>query len=185
MQDAGWCVVMSKPAAEEIAERSIREAGYRVYLPCYRKILRGSRFGEDGRRIRSRRDEVVSRPLFPLYLFVELCPHQQWSPICRSTGVTRVLGVDTVGRPALLAPELVHLIRETERCGEFDEAREDTGVRTDLSPGDAVRVPEMNNLAATLTRLADHGRAHVVGEVLGRAVSFDVQAKTLVLAVSR
>jgi Transcription termination factor nusG len=81
MQNAGWCVVMSKPAAEEIAERSIREAGYRVYLPCYRKILRGSRFGEDGRRIRSRRDEVVLRPLFPLYLFVELCPHQQWSPV--------------------------------------------------------------------------------------------------------
>jgi hypothetical protein len=37
----GWAVAMTKPAVEDVAERAIRRAGYRVYLPRFRKICAG------------------------------------------------------------------------------------------------------------------------------------------------
>jgi hypothetical protein len=36
----GWVIVLIKPGADEATERSLRQAGYRVYLPRYRKMLR-------------------------------------------------------------------------------------------------------------------------------------------------
>jgi transcription antitermination factor NusG len=90
--------------------------------------------------------------------------------------VKRVLGVDTIGRPALLAPELVHLIGETERCGEFDEAREDTGVRTDLKPGDAVRV--LKGAYADLVGVFDcpdvQGRIKILLDIFNRRTSVKI-----------
>ena len=118
---------MTKPTSEEVAERSVRQAGYRTYLPRYRKLLRGVRI-ENGRRIRTRGDgDLVMRPLFSCYVFAELHPGDGGGAIGRSTGVVRVMRhraeADGNARPRMLADEVVEAIRERERRGDFDEAR--------------------------------------------------------------
>lgn len=114
METPGWAVVITKPMCEEIAEKSIRAAGFRAYLPRYKKILVGHRVGNRGK--------AVIRPLFPRYLFVELWPDQQWSPLRSTTGVSDLIWLrgDADPRPSLISPEVVEAIREAEHAEQFD-----------------------------------------------------------------
>lgn len=64
-----WAVVITRPACEDIAEKRLREAGFRVYLPRVRVVLAGHRTPRG-------RGEVVLRPMLPRYLFAELHPDQ-------------------------------------------------------------------------------------------------------------
>ncbi len=193
-----WCVVISKPAAEEVAERSIREAGYRVYLPRYRKVLHGIRLDDRGRRIRTRGPgAVVMRPLINGYLFAELHPshdgiltamrpvHETVVPnsdgslaLCRQSGPP-LAGVDRLlryrasdgcrGLPKLVHPEIIEMIREIERSGEFDERRL-TGKRADIKAGDQVRINRgaFAGFMAELVDLDQDGTAHWETELFGR-----------------
>src|SRR4051812_7207921 len=69
----GWAIVVAKAGAEVDAEGALSHAGVAVYLPRYRRVLRGIRITEDGRRVRTRgQGSAVLRPLLPPYLFAEL-----------------------------------------------------------------------------------------------------------------
>jgi hypothetical protein len=168
MPETGWCCALTRPAAEEVAEKSIRQAGFRVYLPRYRKILRGVRLDETtGRRIRTRgAGEVVMRPLFGQYIFIELHPGQSEHGITIAVGVVKLLRHPAVGglfgTPKLIDAEVIEEIRLAEQRGDFDQVRGAAPRlrRTDLAPGDQVSTAQ--GVGAELVGLDDAGRAQVM-----------------------
>lgn len=166
-----WTIVVAKSLQEEIAERSLRQAGYRVYLPRYRKLI--SPHG------RERKPTTAMRPLFSGLLFV-----QDW----RGWPNTPVIG--TVGlmqaRPgvAKLTDDDVALIMVRERACEFDDVRRPSGggtvVRDDISPGDEVEIEAFGaRIMGVLDELSENGKAIVSAMVFGRTVRMEVDAAAL------
>ena len=178
-----WLVVATKPMSEELAARALVGGGWRVYLPRMRKVLLGVRLGADGRRIRCRgHGEVVLRPLFRGYLFAAFEEGCGWGEIGRTRGVMRVVGSrdeEGIWRPGLVDGEIVELVRESERGGEFDDVR---GARKDLALGASVRVAELNDLLGRVVGLLSGGRAVVDLEMLGRRVRATVSVDGLLAA---
>ena len=163
---------MTKPNAEEVAERSLRQAGYRVYLPRYRRLLAPHGLG--------RRTVTSMRPLMPGYLFV-----QDW----RGWPGAAVMGVSGMmpgarGAVARLGDGDVALLREDEHLGKWDQVRYPPGakpvVREDIGVGDAVRV-EVGGvlLAATLRELSADGRALVEAMIFCRRTELRVEQEAL------
>lgn len=159
----GWCVVIARPMAEEVAEKAIVKAGYRAYLPRCRRILTGHRPG---------RGEPVLRPLFPRYLFAELHPEQGWYGIKRATGVSGLI-LDSDMRPALIADRIVVSIREREMAQEFDQQRD--GKYAPLEIGQPVQLiaGPFAAMLGTVARLSGRHRAEVFLHALGRLVKID------------
>lgn len=181
----GWAVVISNPSAEFYVAKQLLRIGYRSFLPVYQKLLRGVRIIE-GRRVRTKGiGDLVSRPLFPRYLFAELWD-EEWTPITRLPGVYDLIWRGEV--PARLDEDLVEGIRRKVNAGDFDEYRA-PALRADLATYLAakksvtVSVPGWNGVLARLERLDDRGRAEVLLEVaLGRSgVRTNVDAASLVV----
>src|SRR5574338_1402241 len=164
-----WVVVITGEESEDTAERHLRRAGYRVYLPRYRRLLwpHGS----------ERRGLPTLRPLFPGYLFAH-----DW----RGWPQTRVAGVISLlrrpdGRMVEVADADVMLIRRREYSGKFDDvsspARSARGKRTDISAGDAVGLDLLDSgVEAVVEELTDSGQAIV------RTMMFGREARTTVAA---
>ena len=83
-----WFAVRTQPRAEEKAVRHLVNQGFAAYLPRYRRRVR-----------HARRNEIVLRPLFPGYLFVELDPAR-----CRWRSINGTVGVHGRGGASLLDP---------------------------------------------------------------------------------
>jgi len=164
-----WVICLARPSAEELAERNLRQAGYRVYLPRYRKLLRPH--GSD------RRGQPIMRPLFPGYLFVSDWRGWPQVPINGVSGLMR-----SAGRVVELVDVDVRAIRNHEDAGQFDEAPtpRSTVKRTDLSVGDSVEFEAMGRrVMAVLDDLTDGGKAIVSGMMFGRTVKWTVDAHEL------
>ncbi len=167
-----WVVVVTKPLAEEAAERSLRQAGYRVYLPRYRKALlpHGS----------SRRPGYTMRPLFDRLVFV-----QDWRGWPRGVSITGALGLmqSHPGTAKLTDPD-VAIIMERERAGDFDMAGprgDGSHIRGDLMPGDPVEF-EMAfgaRIMGVLEELSPNGKAIVRTMIFDRVVRTEVGAGAL------
>jgi transcriptional antiterminator RfaH len=102
-----WYVVQTKPRCEERARYWLdRQARLPVFMP---KVAYPS-------RRRSRRVTVVE-PLFPSYLFVQMCPDLRlWDTVRWTPGVKRI--VTTGDTPTPMPPEGLRLL--LERCGDGD-----------------------------------------------------------------
>lgn len=165
----GWCCATTKVSAEELAAAAIGRAGYRVYLPKYRKILKGVRITADGRRVRSRGYSLALRPLFPNYLFCEIWPEQDLHRLIVCPGVVNLLRRRS-GSPQILRAEVIEEIRAAEARGIFDQARPDTDSarpmkRFDLHAGDRVRTAQGD--VAELLHLDERNRARLLMKWLG------------------
>lgn len=187
---AGWMVIMSKPMAEEVAEKAISAAGYRVCLPRSSKLIRATRLDEGGRITRPR-GQIVHRPAFRGYLFVELWPDQRWRDLIDSR---QTRGVDSAilrgERPALLKPELIDAIRQAEDAGDFDEptglrlrGNKQSKRRTDINDGDYVRIETgpFASFIASVVNQDDVGRANVLVNIFGRETPINIEAAELEL----
>jgi len=167
-----WVIIETKPSSEEIAERSLRQAGYRVYLPRFRKLL--SPHGRDRRPISQ------LRPLFSRLLFA-----QDW----RGWPEQSIVG--TIGLmhlrpsvPATLCDADVEVIMLRERAGEFDEVKAARGsglvIRSDITPGDTVDIEIFGTrVMGVLDELTAAGKAVVHAMVFGRQVRTEVDADAL------
>lgn len=101
-----WYLVHTKPRQEEIALANLQRQGYECYLPQMRI-----------ERIRRRKAEVATEPMFPRYLFVRLDSSDQgksWSPIRSTLGVSQL--VHFGARAAKVEDTLVDLLRQRERA---------------------------------------------------------------------
>ena len=188
--NSGWSALFCNPASENAVAVRLRREGWRVYLPLYRKLLRGVII-KGGRRVRTKGPgEIVFRPLFTRYLFVEIdLETQAWTPLSRCHGVDRlVLASREIGsRPGLIDPDIIELIRSSVDAGDFDDhaarpkvVRED--LRKLLAAGEqpAVRLNGFD-LVGRLQSLDDGGRASVLIELLGRPIVTRTEAAPLVL----
>ena len=167
-----WTVLETKSMAEEVAERSLRQSGYRTFLPRYRRVLRPHG--------RLRQTTSALRPLFPGLLFV--ADWRGWPdvPISGTVGLIMV----RPGVPAKLPDVDIALIMERERAGEFDEVQYARGsglvIRSDITPGDAVDIEIFGTrVMGVLEELTAAGKAVVHAMVFGREVRTEVDADAL------
>ena len=101
-----WYLVHTKPRQEDIALANLERQGYECYLPQMRI-----------ERIRRRKAEVATEPMFPRYLFIRLDSSDQgksWSPIRSTLGVSQL--VHFGARAAKVDDTLVDLLRQRERA---------------------------------------------------------------------
>lgn len=170
-----WAILLSKSSAEVIAERSLREAGYRTYLPWFRKLVQPHG--------RERQSALSMRPVFPGIVFV-----QGWPGFVRPLmGVDRALPRHRGGPPATMSDgDIAHLMNR-EREGVFDEAKPPRGTSTDhLTIGNQYEIEAHNRLiSAVLEGLSPDGQATVSMMMFGRYTLAQVDASTLREVVAR
>jgi len=165
-----WVVVVTKPAAEEAAERSLRHAGYRVYLPRYRRPMWPH--GE------TRRPTYVMRPVFERLVFVQ--DWRGWPKV----SITGAIGL-MPSRPGIakLSDADIATIMERERSGDFDMVGplgDGSHARGDLAPGDLVEFAEYGaKIMGVLEELSPNGKAVVWAMIFNRVVRTEVEAAGL------
>ncbi len=158
-QELAWVVVCTRPMSEELAEKALRQVGYRVYLPRYRKVLHAH--GSSRRGVRS------MRPRFPGYLFAETWIGWPNESIRGVIGLMRV-----AGSPAQISDQDIHKLMGKEWRGEFDDEYDPMTHkrRFDLIPGQAVTL-ELGGqrLEAIIDDLDENGKAIITAMIFGRA----------------
>lgn len=166
-----WVIVQTKPAAEEATEQQFRAAGYRVYLPRYRKLIAPHGMG--------RLSASVMRPLFARLVFV-----QDWRgwPKLSISGASGLMQA----RPgtAKLTDADVAIIMERERAGDFDMVGprgDGTHTRGDLARGDQVEfeVAFGTQVIGVLDEMSPNGKALVWTVIFDRIVKTKVDTETL------
>jgi len=170
-----WAVVVTRYDMEFIAERGLRERGYRAYCPTVRRIVwpGGRRNGAEPRQV----------PLLPGYVFaheLRVLPDGRTEP-----GIGGVLSLLASGHglPVMLQRRDIDAMRDAEI--EFDDPwpRRRGRPRNDLKIGDAVSVEIAGEaLLARLTRLSPNGRAVIERMLFDRMTAFEVDAGHLVRA---
>ena len=162
-----WVVVVTKAAAEDVAERALRQAGYRVYLPRYRRPMWPHGV--------ARRPTILMSPLFSGLVFV-----QDWRgwPKLSITGATGLMQAHP--GIAKLSDADIALIMQRERAGDFDLV-EPRGDGSDLRPGDAVEFETSlgAKIMGVLEELSPNGKAIVSAMIFGRLVRTEVGAGSI------
>jgi hypothetical protein len=167
-----WVVVETKAACEQLTQRQLSQAGYRVYLPLYRRLLIPHGL--------SRRPVGVMRPLFSRIVFC-----QDWRGWPVEVTITGAAGL-MQARPgvAKISDADIALIQYRERCGEFDATTPRGNgrlIRQDLEPGDDVEFEAAlgQKLVGVLEELSPNGKAIVSAILFDRVVRTTVDAAVL------
>jgi transcriptional antiterminator RfaH len=161
-----WYLVHTKPRQEDVALANLERQGYECYLPQMRI-----------ERIRRRKAEVATEPMFPCYLFIRLDNSDQgksWSPIRSTLGVSQL--VHFGARAAKVDEALVELLRLREQAMPLDAM---------FQSGDSVFItdgPFAGIEAIYQTADADR-RAFILLEILSKPVSMQIDTGRLRKAV--
>lgn len=169
--EPNWAIIRTQPQAEEVAERSLRQVGYRAYLPRYRKLILPH--GRD------RKPAAVLRPLFTGIVFA-----QDWRgfPQQSVSGTNGVLKV--AGSTAQLSHADVEIMQAKERACVFDDIKRPPSggvvIRDDIKPGDECEIEMFGHrVLAVLDELSDSGKAVLRATILGREVRTEVDADAI------
>lgn len=163
-----WGVVEVRPNMEPVAERSLTRLGYDPLVVRYNKLIKGCRIAPDGRRIRSRKDEIQARPFIPGYLFLPIIQGDDASEVDGQLGVKRLFRQRDIegylGKPKLIRARIVEQIQLAAL------AKDETPkpIRDDLKPGQRIRTPA--GIEAVLLSLDEAGRAKYVADLFGGQV---------------
>lgn len=162
-----WFVVRTQSRAEEKAMQHLTNQGFMAYLPRYRRRVR-----------HARRNEIVLRPLFPGYLFVNLDPERcRWRSINGTVGVREIL---TNGDTPLAVPDrIIDEIRARE-----DESGAVKLVAPTFARGQVVRLLEgpMADVNGLFEEMRDENRVVLLVSLLGRKVRMQVPAAAVAAA---
>jgi len=157
-----WYLVHTKPRQEEIALANLERQGYECYLPQMRI-----------ERIRRRKAEVATEPMFPRYLFIRLDSSDQgksWSPIRSTLGVSQL--VHFGARAAKVDDNLVDLLRQRERALPTEAM---------FHSGDSVVIADgpFAGIEAIYQTADAERRAFILLEILAKPVSMHIDAGRL------
>lgn len=150
-----WCVAQTQPAKEHIAEQHLRDQGYDVYLPRFKKICR-----------HARRVEEKRVPLFPRYIFVGMnLDAAPWRSVNGTRGVSYLL----MSRNLTPAQVPTHIIDDL-RAREVEDGVVSLDSLINFTRGEPVRILEgvFSNHMATFDALDDKSRVHVLLSFMGR-----------------
>lgn len=157
-----WYLVHTKPRQEDVALANLQRQGYECYLPQLRI-----------ERIRRRKAEIATEPMFPRYLFIRLdsSDHgKSWSPIRSTLGVSQL--VHFGARAAKVDDALVELLRQREPAMPLDAM---------FQSGDSVVItdgPFAGIEAIYQTADADR-RAFILLEILSKPMSMQIDTGRL------
>lgn len=161
-------MVEVRPNHEAIAERALEMLGYDPLVIRYTRLLRGVRIASDGRRVRSRKDELQLRPFIPGYLFLPIPDGDDATLVDSANGVRRLFrhrdSDGYLAKPKLIRGRIIEQIKQAAL--ERDETPKP--VRDDLKPGDRIRIP--GGIEAVLLNLDERGRAEYVADLFGGQV---------------
>jgi transcriptional antiterminator RfaH len=150
-----WFAVQTIPRSEEKAREHLMRQSYQTYLPRLRK-----------RRRHARKVDVVLRPLFPGYLFVNFDPAREpWRAINSTVGVTRLVGF---GDELVPVPDrVIEALRSLE-----DDKGVIVGAGPQLKPGQAVRILDgaLVDQIGVLLEGSGAERVRLLVRLLGRKV---------------
>lgn len=157
-----WYLVHTKPRQEDVALANLQRQGYECYLPQMRI-----------ERIRRRKAEVATEPMFPRYLFIRLDSSDQgksWSPIRSTLGVSQL--VHFGARAAKVDDTLVDLLRERERALPREAM---------FHSGDSVVITNgpFAGIEAIYQTSDAERRAFILLEILAKPVSMHIDAGRL------
>ncbi len=163
-----WYAVQTQSRAEDRALYHLKNQGYTVFLPRYRR-----------RRRHARRTDTVLRPLFPGYLFVSFDTElQPWRPINGTVGVIRLV---CNGSDPIPVPEDVM----TELLGRADANGEVKVETRGILPGEKVEIVSgpFAECDAIFETAIDEQRVILLLNLMGRQVRTKVPADALAIAV--
>ena len=157
-----WYLVHTKPRQEEIALANLERQGYECYLPQIRI-----------ERVRRRKAEIATEPMFPRYLFIRLDSSDQgksWSPIRSTLGVSQL--VHFGARAAKVDDTLVDLLRQRERVLPTEAM---------FQNGDSVVIADgpFAGIEAIYQTADAERRAFLLLEILAKPVSMHIDAGRL------
>ena len=157
-----WYLVHTKPRQEDLALANLERQGYQCYLPQMRI-----------ERVRRRKAEVATEPMFPRYLFIRLDSSDQgksWSPIRSTLGVSQL--VHFGARAAKVDDPLVDLLRERERTLPTEAM---------FHSGDSVVIADgpFAGIEAIYQTADAERRAFILLEILAKPVSMHIDAGRL------
>ena len=157
-----WYLVHTKPRQEDVALVNLQRQGYECYLPQMRV-----------ERIRRRKAEVATEPMFPRYLFIRLDSSDQgrsWSPIRSTLGVSQL--VHFGARAAKVDDILVELLRQREQTMPMDAM---------FHSGDSVVITEgpFAGIEAIYQTADADRRAFILLEILSKPVSMQIDTGRL------
>jgi transcriptional antiterminator RfaH len=158
----GWYLVHTKPRQEDIALTNLQRQGYECYLPQMRI-----------ERIRRRKAEIATEPMFPRYLFIRLDSSDQgmsWSPIRSTLGVSQL--VHFGAQAAKVDDTLVDLLRQREQAMPLDAM---------FHSGDSVIITDgpFAGIEAIYQTADAERRAFILLEILSQPVSMHIDAGRL------
>jgi transcriptional antiterminator RfaH len=165
---ARWYVVHTQPNAESRADEHLCRQGYVTFLP---KVLK--------RRRHARKTELVSRPLFPRYMFVQLdTTLQGWHAIRSTFGVASLVSGEK-GPLAVHDGIVESLLNYQGDDGYFQPASV-----CNFIPGAAIRVVEgiFASACGFFEGMSDSERVLVLLEMLGRRVRVTLDAESVTAA---
>lgn len=157
-----WYLVHTKPRQEDVALANLERQGYECHLPQMRI-----------ERIRRRKTEVATEPMFPRYLFIRLDSSDQgksWSPIRSTLGVSQL--VHFGARAARVDDTLVDLLRQRERA---------LPMQAMFHSGDSVVIADgpFAGIEAIYQTADAERRAFILLEILAKPVSMHIDAGRL------
>jgi transcriptional antiterminator RfaH len=157
-----WFVAHTHPMKEQIAEQHLREQGFDVYLPCFKKMRRHARKAEE-----------VLAPLFPRYLFVAMeLKTARWRCINSTRGVSYLLQND--GLPAEVPEQIIETLKEKETA----EGLVSVNSLIALVKGDKVRILKgvFKDHLATFETMDAKQRVQLLLTFLGRETEISLPA---------
>ena len=162
-----WFVVQTQPRAEAKAKRHLVNQGFVTYMPVYQRRVR-----------HARRSELVLRPLFPGYLFVQIDPEMhRWRSINGTVGVRQILTDGNMPRhvPDRIIEEIVAREDETGSVKLIPPA---------FCPGQPVRLMDgaFAEVSGLFEEMRDENRAVLLISLLGRKVRVSVPAAEITAA---
>jgi len=157
-----WYLVHTKPRQEDVALTNLERQGYECYLPQMRI-----------ERIRRRKAEVATEPMFPRYLFIRLDSSDQgksWSPIRSTLGVSQL--VHFGARAAKVDDALVDLLRQREQAMPLNAM---------FTNGDSVIITDgpFAGIEAIYQTADAERRAFILLEILSKPVSMQIDTGRL------
>ncbi len=157
-----WYLVHTKPRQEDVALTNLQRQGYECYLPQMRI-----------ERIRRRKVEIATEPMFPRYLFIRLDSSDQgksWSPIRSTLGVSQL--VHFGARAAKVDDALVDLLRQREQTMPLDAM---------FHSGDSVVITDgpFAGIEAIYQTAEAERRAFILLEILSKPVPMQIDSGRL------
>lgn len=154
-----WAAIWTKPLMELKAETNISNLGYLTFCPTYQKSVR-----------HSRKCQVVSKPLFPRYIFVNKGQHEfSWYDISKCIGVSGVV-MSTNSQPAYLGNEIIEELKNRD-TSDYDKSKLPSWAKI----GKDVRINDgpFQGYVAKIEELDDRDRVRLLFGLLGRSVPID------------